>query len=365
MSMMDNILGMGRYGYVNESWEPELQYDDVDSVEPLARGVDSMEFMMESIFNNELNMRNLDTAIMCEEYAYLRENGTEMVYEAGTITNIIEKAKKAILKLWNDIQKFLKDQIEKFTSKAEDRFLKKYESKAKDKKVKIKGDPNLFTYGVESTVGDITKLLQALETSAKEIADNARGIEFDEGEKKEKSTGNVNYIDHDKWLKTFNDKLIEVYGADNVKANDTPSEVINTVIQKRKDSMKEGQTFESNAAIAEFKKLQGEQGRKEIRKVYEKSKSNINQYLKTLKKMESAARRFKILPTDASSEIHKAVAAVNKLGSYTAKVNRGGLKMLNMIKSQCKQIIVVAAAQQVGDLKTESYSSYIESVEIL
>ena len=235
----------------------------------------------------------------------------------------------------------------------------------KDKKVKIKGDPNLFTYGVESTVGDITKLLQALETSAKEIADNARGIEFDEGEKKEKSTGNVNYIDHDKWLKTFNDKLIEVYGADNVKANDTPSEVINTVIQKRKDSMKEGQTFESNAAIAEFKKLQGEQGRKEIRKVYEKSKSNINQYLKTLKKMESAARRFKILPTDASSEIHKAVAAVNKLGSYTAKVNRGGLKMLNMIKSQCKQIIVVAAAQQVGDLKTESYSSYIESVEIL
>ena len=192
MSMMDNILGMGRYGYVNESWEPELQYDDVDSVEPLARGVDSMEFMMESIFNNELNMRNLDTAIMCEEYAYLRENGTEMVYEAGTITNIIEKAKKAILKLWNDIQKFLKDQIEKFTSKAEDRFLKKYESKAKDKKVKIKGDPNLFTYGVESTVGDITKLLQALETSAKEIADNARGIEFDEGEKKEKTERAVN-----------------------------------------------------------------------------------------------------------------------------------------------------------------------------
>ena len=85
--------------------------------------------------------------------------------------------------------------------------------------------------------------------------------------------------------------------------------------------------------------------------------------------MESVTKRFKVIPSTTSSEIHKAVAAVNKLGSYTAQVNRSCLKMLNMIKSQCKQIIVVAASQQTGELKTtvtpESYSSYIESVEII
>lgn len=363
MSMMDNILGMGRYGSVHESYEPELQYDNFDSIEPLAKGVDSMEFMMESIFNNELNMRNLDTAIMCEEYAYLRENGTEMVYEAGTITNIIEKAKKAILKLWEDIQKFLKDQVEKFTSKAESNFLKKYESKAAGRKVKVKSDPNLFEFGVENTIKNATDMMAKLEEAAKKVADDARGIEVD-SENKEQSTGNPTYTELDDWLKTFNATMVNIYGDANVKSGYTPSEVINSVIAARKDAM-EVTTQNADDAITEYRALSGEKGRKELRKIYEKSRSNINQYLKTLKKMEAAAKKFKVIPTDASSEIHKSVRTVNKLGSYTAKVNRGTLKMLNMIKSQCKNIIMVAAAQDVKNLKESANNSYIESVEIL
>lgn len=364
MSMMDNILGMGRYGSVNESWEPELQNDDFDSVEPLARGVDSMEFMMESIFNNELNMRNLDTAIMCEEYAYLRENGAEMVYEAGTITNIIEKAKKAILKLWEDIQKFLKDQIEKFTSKAESNFLKKYESKAAGRKVKVKSDPNLFKFGVENTVKNATDMMTKLEEAAKKVADDARGIEIKPDDNSEVSTGNPTYTELDEWLKTFNATMANIYGAANVKAGYTPSEVINSVIAARKDAM-EVTAQSADDAITEYRALSGEKGRKELRKIYEKSRSNINQYLKTLKRMETAAKKFKVIPTDASGEIHKAVRTVNKLGSYTAKVNRGTIKMLNMIKSQCKNIIMVAAAQDVKNLKESANNSYIESVEVL
>ena len=66
MSMFDDVvLGLGRTGYVNESVEPELQDEEFDSIEGLDESVDPMEYITNAIYINEMNMSNLDKAIMC------------------------------------------------------------------------------------------------------------------------------------------------------------------------------------------------------------------------------------------------------------------------------------------------------------
>lgn len=375
MSMMDNILGMGRYGSVNESWEPELRNDDFDSIEALPSGVDPMEFMMESIFNNELNMRNLDTAIMCEEYTYLRENGTEMVYEAGTISTIIEKAKNAITKIWNDIQKFFKNQIENFTKRSEKDFIRKYKTKASGKRAKIKSIPNLYDKSPEDIVNIGVAVMKIFDKIALIILDSARGIERKVGDDGKTTTVDttkeIEYIDTDKMSELLNqsiDTVANFFGVDKKKGNidfDSSdfSSTLNDEISELREKMDMNE-YEANTAITNLEDLSD--ARKILRPAYEKAKGNINQYLKSLKRMESVAKRFRILPTDTSTEIHKAVRSISKLGSNTAAVNRFTLKMLNLYKSQYKAIIVSAASQynKITDKKTTS-ESFIESVQII
>ena len=347
MSMMDNILGMGRYGSVNEFWEPELRYDDFDSIEPLGEGVDPMEFMMESIFNNELNMRNLDTAIMCEEYTYLRNHGTEMVYEAGTISNIIEKAKNTIIKIWEDIQKFIKNQIENFTKRSEKDFIRRYKSKAAGKTVRVKAIPDLLSadWKPKNIVEAMGTAFTGFEQMARTVADAARGTEVtnDQGQKELK----IEYIDTEEIIERHKDAIdLSSFGVKSSKntisdLSDIP-EALNDTYSEVKESI-DMNNYKADIAIEYLDSLTN--ARKDLRPLYDKSKKDINQYLKTLKKMESVAKRFRIIPTDTSTEIHKAVRTINKLGSCTAAVNRFTLKLLNLCKSQYKAIIVSAAAQ--------------------
>ena len=100
MSMFDDVLGFGRTS-VAESME-------VDTLEPEIAGMsleeaadideDPMDFMLSVAYENEMNMMNLNAAIVAEEYIYLRENGEEMVTEAGKIESIISRAKQMITK---------------------------------------------------------------------------------------------------------------------------------------------------------------------------------------------------------------------------------------------------------------------------
>lgn len=378
MSMMDNILGMGRYGSVNESWEPELRNDDFDSIEALPSGVDPMEFMMESIFNNELNMRNLDTAIMCEEYTYLREHGTEMVYEAGTISTIIEKAKSAIEKIWNDIQKFFKNQIENFTKKSEKDFVRKYKTKASGKRAKIKSIPNLYKYTPDKIVSIAKEVMEIFDAMALEILDAARGLDRkldDDGKTTEiDTTRQIEYIDTEKMSEDLNSGLdffakaigVERKGTVDFDSGDFSS-ALNDSLSELREKM-DMHEYEANTAITHLEALSD--ARKLLRPAYEKAKGNINQYLKTLKRMESVAKKFRIIPTDTSTEIHKAVRSINRLGSCTAAMNRYTLKLLNLCKSQYKAIVVSAASQynKITDKNTTTTAtaeSFIEALQII
>ena len=333
MSMFDDVLGLGRTAAFNEAVEPELENDDFDSIESLDESVDSMDFMIESIFTNEMNMERIDRAIMCEEYTYLRENGEEMVYEAGKIETIISKAKATVLRLWNQIQKFLKTQADNIVKKADKDFLKKYENKAKGKTGYVKGASSLLK--IEETEKAATTVIGNLKKAAIDVADKA----FAEK--------NAEFVEWEDWVEQHND----------------PKNRALTGLASVKDRREE-QNFSADEAIAAFRKILA--AKNSIKSVYSAAKDTVNGQLKALKKMESSLKKFKVIPTEASSNVHKAVRTVNKIGSTMAVVCRTFCKRLNMSKSMCKAIIISAAAKDGS--KTESTivgGSFLDSVELL
>lgn len=333
MSMFDDVLGLGRTAAFNEAVEPELENDDFDSIESLDESVDSMDFMMESIFTNEMNMERIDRAIMCEEYTYLRENGEEMVYEAGKIETIISKAKATVLRLWNQIQKFLKTQEDKIVTKMDTAFLKKYEDKAKGKTGYVKGALSLLE--VEKTKTATIAVIGNLKKAAIDVADKA----FAEKD--------AEFVEWEDWVKQHNDSKDRAL----------------TGLADAKDKREE-QNFSADKAIAAFKEILA--AKNSIKSVYSAAKDTVNGQLKALKKMESSLKKFKVIPTEASSNVHKAVRTVNKIGSTMALVCRNYCKRLNTSKAMCKAIIIAAAAKDRP--KTESTivgGSFLDSVELL
>ena len=334
MSMFDDVLGLGRTAVIDEAVEPELENEDFDSIESLDEDVDSMDFMMEAMFNNEMNMEKIDRAIMCEEYTYLRENGEEMVYEAGKIESIINRAKETVLRLWDQIKKFLKTQADKIVTKMDNAFLKKYEDKAKGKTGYVKGD----AYYLEPSKREKSakSVIEKLEKAAVDVADKAFADK------------DAEFVEYEDWLKQ--------YGVDY-------KEVLPANRSARKDRRAE-QNFSADKAIAAFKEILD--AKNSIKSVYNASKKTVNGQLKALKKMESSLKKFKVIPTEASSNVHKAVRTVNKIGSTMATVCRFYCKELNTSKAMCKAIIISAAAKDRP--KTESTivgGSFLDSVELL
>ena len=335
MSIFDDVLGLGRTGYVNESVEPELENDDFDSVESLNEAIDSMDFMLEAMFNNEMNMERIDKAIMCEEYTYLRENGEEMVYEAGKIESIIQSAKRTVLRLWGQIQKFLKTQSDRIVTKMDTAFLKKYESKAKGKSGYVKGSDYYMEpkERAQAAIG----LIKKFEDIAIKVADKA----FAETD--------AEFLEWDTVAKQYN----------------VDTEFLKTGRYERKQNMTE-KTFSADKAITAFKEVLS--AKNDIKAVYNASKKTVNGQLKALKKMENSLKKFKVIPTEASSNVHKAVRTVTKIGSQMAIVCRIYCKELNTSKAMCKAIIISAAAKDRPEVKREGVefnSSFVDNVEFL
>ena len=322
MSMFDDVvLGLGRTGYVNESVEPELQDEEFDSIEGLDESVDPMEFITEAIYVNEMNMNTIDKAIMCEEYAYLRENGEEMVYEAVNIKGIIDAAKTAIMRLWNNIKTFLKTQADKLASKANKAFLNKYKEKAEGKRAKIKVVKSIWNGGVTGIEENADKVFKDLEKLAKDVASKASSLD----EKTEMP-------EFDKWIKDQESNKSGLYNL--LKSN--------TKDYKSADS-KEEMIVDAKDAITYLTDIV--EKRRGIKNAYDKSKKNINEQLKAVKVLENSYKRFKVIPTEMSSKVHQSVRIINKIGSWLASANRMELRQLSMLTSMAKAALIQASGR--------------------
>ena len=315
MSMFDDVLGLGRTGYVNESvdFEPELENCTLESANALSEDIDLNDFMLEAAFNTERNMMAIDSAIMCEEYAYLRKNGTEMVYEAGSISNIIQAAKSAVMKAWDTIQSYLKSVQKAINDTSENNFRKKYQNRTKDiSTVKIKGSKKLFYVKGVFEYG-LKDVFSGLETCAEKIKASA-------------STEDADSI----FTSQFNIKN---------------GEDIRTVIDTRIGVVKKSDMGEFEASVSDAWETfnSASKMKDDIKDLYNKSKSVINKAISGLKDLEKEAKKKGVIPTEESKKIHEKVKLANRCSGYLVYANRAAIKFINQGKAQAKAVIVAAA----------------------
>lgn len=349
MSMFDDVLGFGRSSVMEsltaDTLEPEIAGMTLEEAADIDE--DPMDFMLKVAYENEMNMMNLDAAIVAEEYIYLRENGEEMVTEAGKIESIISRAKQMIMSLWNKIQSFFKTVLKKIDEALhlDKRFLDKYKSKAVKYSAKVKGDVALLE--IEAIGDNGIDLLDKLAALGTTIYDRIR---------RDENAKNTN-------VDVVNKIFMKEFGGSQ-EGIETPKDIMKAILKKNKDDAAMV-TVAGKDAVDAFEK--SPKVKEKLKKAYDTNKKGINNQLKTVKKMESVAKKFRVIPTDESKYIHVTVKSLNKIGSYMTMVNRTYVKLINRSRSFCKAVIISAAAKaDSGDKKAKNEStSLIDAFEIM
>ena len=349
MSMFDDVLGFGRSSVMesmtDDTLEPEIAGMTLEEAADIDE--DPMDFMLKVAYENEMNMMNLDAAIVAEEYIYLRENGEEMVTEAGKIESIISRAKQMIMSLWNKIQSFFKTVLKKIDEALhlDKRFLDKYKSKAVKYSAKVKGDVALLE--IENIGDNGIDLLDKLAALGTTIYDRIR---------RDENAKNTN-------VDVVNKIFMKEFGGSQ-EGIETPKDIMKAILKKNKDDAAMV-TVAGKDAVDAFEK--SPKVKEKLKKAYDTNKKGINNQLKTVKKMESVAKKFRVIPTDESKYIHVTVKSLNKIGSYMTMVNRTYVKLINRSRSFCKAVIISAAAKaDSGDKKAKNEStSLIDAFEIM
>ena len=352
----DTLFGLGRsMSSVTEgAMDPEIAGITLDSVEECAG--DPFEFATAIMYENEMAMNNLDMAVMCCEYAYLKENGTEMVYEAGVLKNFFDSAKKKVKEWWEKIVKFFKkvfNYVANFV-RTDEQFVSKYSALAKKagtvKGLKLKGYvydtglPKKMLDKVKSSISGV-KDMSALSSdwntddSVDNKMDGIRGEICREGNKSASAT---------------------------ITASEFSKE-LNKALKGGTDEKEDISVFDCSKAIDEIKAAK--QTKKDLQELFDACKALANQATNNLSVVESNAKKAeKEDPNsddkkNASKAAHNAVQYVSALLSVATMVNNQGAKMITAANRQNRAFTVKALSkyskdqgiQKAGKLNESAY----------
>ena len=340
MSMFDDVLGMGRTSIFEGAYEPEVEEITMESVNDLPSYMDPIEFMTQVACEQELNMQKLDMAIMAEEYVYLRENGTEMVYEATSVQSIIDKCRKSVDWLWDKITKFFKEVQKKFDQalKLDERFLSTYRSKALKytEKVTIKTYlQNLDVVGSgKAALAMYNNIADAI--SQEDVVKACEDKDADMGEIMTKVRSHI-----------FSDTQRRDNGDD---AKAILKAILNTSKGVDADEKRDIR-MTSQEAITRFKN--SKIIKNDLKQSYDRNKKVINTMYKSLKRLEGILKRGHMIPTDQSKAVHIQAKIVNRTGKILTLANKTYVKIINAQRAGLKQIIVKAAALGSGSNDNE------------
>ena len=354
----DTLFGLGRsMSSVTEgAMDPEIEAITMESVEECAG--DPFEFATAIMYENEMAMQNLDMAVMCCEYAYLKENGTEMVYEAGVLKNFFDSAKKKVKEWWEKIVKFFKkvfNYVANFV-RTDEQFVKKYEAAAKKagkvSGLKFKG----YNYDTE-----VPAKMMAVVTD--QVSKVPAGV---------KSTGGQYQDDA---METKMNKMrgsICKAGNSSAEAEITASDFVASVQTALRGGDKEKveiSVFDCVKAIDEIKNAK--KTKKDLQTLFDKAKALSNQALSALSDIETETT--KAAKADEANEgkqiaakaAHNGVQFVNALISMATIVNNQGAKMITANNRQNRAFVAKALSKSdrdAADAKTLSESASYDDV---
>lgn len=360
MSMVNDIMGLGRSAYVEstDTLEPEIADMRLEDAEELEEGTDLMDFMNQVAFECDMNMKDLEMAVIADEYNYLRENGEEMIYEDSRMQSFINKFKEITKKIWAQIQKFYKAAMKKVDEflHNDKKFIDKYKKKA--------NGPGAYR-GVPKS--ELDEAMSTVIYSIDAMTTHSTGI----GQEMFQNAKHFEMKDYNDKSDGFSDKAVKNFKKHDYSTKSSDSENYSKMVSKAKKSIFKGafekykfkdgsvnnvyagliKTLKQRSGIV---KMNGELACKELKdlgkyrarfkKTYDASKKLINAHLKNAKKAESLAKRFRVVPTKLSTTIHTVVKVLNLISKWCTQASRCGFTILNMERNMLKAAIVSSAA---------------------
>lgn len=338
--MITDMLGFGRTSiYENYECNPEVEAITMESVEDITG--DPFEFAIATVYENELNFERIEKMMILDEYAYLLENGQEMVFEAGKLKGFFEAAKKAILSIWHKITQFFKAAASKIADifKNNEKFATKYKpifdkEGLYGKKVPLSNEVKTY-----SSVTYIYKLASDCMSNAVKMAGDLT-VSSDISQDSDIMKGIIKTI------------------------TGTDTDSINSYFKKKVESTT--RTLEVSADY--FTELTNSNDVKtKLKNLYDANRKAINKTIDSLKKAEKDIDKKN--NKDDASKAHNVVKYAKRIAGVLPHINSAAVKRINARLSFDRQsvsaVIKYYGSKIAKTGKVEEATSFIEAVEIL
>lgn len=316
--------GIGRTSAIDEgTLLPELEAITLESAADI--NTDPMEYSIRAMYEMQLNFQNIDTASVIQEYAYLKENGMEMVDEAAseTIKAWFAKVIKAITGFAAKVAAFFKNAMNALDDRmhSDAGFIKSREADLKAmgnvtlaKPVTAYAFDNANPAAIESIYGKIVGAVKLVETAA--------------------SHDEAGYIA--KGSKEFNNTIIAACGDPNATS---ASQYDAWLISYIRGAENQYTTVTGTDVIASLVKADAD--RKNIKAQFESSKKTINASLKVVKDLEKECDK----KSDKLATAKMCVTAINTALSILSTANRRCVAAIDAKRSLNRKLANAALAQ--------------------
>ena len=335
-------------------------------------GLDAMDYALQSIYEFRSNMEMADMAAVCEEYAYLKSNGVEMVEESAldTIKEWFSKAKDAITTIGKRIADFFKTVLDKLVenTKGDGLWLKAHEKKINDlpSTVKLaKGVPG-FNYDQCEIVTGYDSVYTGIATAVVGISDD-----YDAVKKYADTTAKNTYYTEDEKRETLKNiakpertfgKIMKKIGVSqpskgNVK---TIAQFKEALVQSIKDNATVfTQVSNVQAMVTELEN--GQEQRKKIKKSFEDNKKVLSNALKVVTQLEKNVEA-KSMEFAAAKTLHSQVSLQL---SALVTANRVITQAFEGNRAQNKKLINAAISTNKKDQKLEESAMYFDGGDLI
>ena len=353
----DTILGMGRTSIFESAIDPEIADVTPDTVEECTG--DPFEFLTGVYYESELDMMHINQAVMVCEYTYLKENGTEMVYEANVVSTMFSKIGEKIKDAWKKICAFFKSIFNWLanTVRNDAAFVKKHESKIKDiDSVDLKEFKG-YTYQISGKAG----ANESVSDSAKKMLQTLK-----EKATKTSAAGLSGYVSKDTKVEDYLNSLRgEILGAGgSVSADQFATKLSETFRGKETTNavFSNSDLTDMLEVIKSTKKTQSS-----LKLVYTAVKASIDALLKTAKAAEkdAAAQDEKKGESDKAKNYHAQATVLNSLTGMTTIINNKACKAITAHNRQCRSIIGKAVAKAASGKKDDEKKATGESASFV
>lgn len=350
----DTILGMGRTSIFESAIDNEIEAITPDTVEECAG--DPFEFLTGAYYESELNMMHINQAVMVCEYTYLKENGTEMVYEANVVSNMFSKIGSKIKEAWKKICAFFKSIFNWLDGviKNDKKFVDKYKDKISEISSVNIGEFKGYSYGTFTEISTTSSLVGNKGKNAlNHLSEQAKDVD--------KCTGETKVEDY---LNDLRAKTVEK--KDGVTASNFGEELAKF--------FRGAEVTQSTFDNSDLKKMLSVISTTKVTKAdldicYKSAKGTINTLLSVAKSQEKAANvKAEKKDSEDAKAWHVRATILNSMVGMCTMINNKACKAITAHNRQCRAIITKAVAKagksdnKDGKKATSESASFVESV---